>query len=89
MRTVPLAQPEITTPMPDGPGFPRQPPSTNATSSDLTSILPVAVPLSAPLLRSLKDAPFSIHRQDDYLVRFHRFAACPVAVHLLCKRWTN
>src|SRR6266566_3183116 len=28
IRIVPLAQPLITTPMPDGPGFPRQPPST-------------------------------------------------------------
>src|ERR1035437_3394215 len=28
MRTGPLSQPLITTPMPDGPGFPRQPPST-------------------------------------------------------------
>src|SRR5947208_14225282 len=33
MRTGPPASPLITTPMPDGPGFPRHPPSTYATSS--------------------------------------------------------
>jgi len=38
---------------------------------------------------SLQDAPISFHRQDDYLVRGHRFAMYLGAVQPLCKNRNN
>src|SRR5947209_13489555 len=35
----PSSQPSIITPIPDGPGFPREPPSTYATRSDIFGLL--------------------------------------------------
>src|SRR5208282_2374800 len=35
---VPAAEPSITTPIPDGPGFPNEPPSTWATRSDIALV---------------------------------------------------
>ena len=31
----------------------------------------------------LNDAPISFRRQDDYLILFHGFAVCRIAVHLI------
>ena len=53
--------------MPDGPGFPRHPPSTYATKSGITRFF-VA-------LRKIEDALNPFRRQDDYLIPFQ-----PVAV---------
>ena len=55
IRTGPSAQPLITTPMPDGPGFPRHPPSTYATSSDITA---PGVPHVSHLLRDVGSTPY-------------------------------
>jgi hypothetical protein len=38
---------------------------------------------------SLQDAPISFYRQDDYLVRCHRFAMYLGAVQPLCKNRNN
>src|SRR3954451_3475743 len=74
--------------MPDGPGFPRQPPSTYATSSAITSlccrsrtalrprVLHFSRFFSASTMDSpsLHDAPIQELRQDDYLILFHHLA---------------
>src|SRR5579872_609187 len=73
MRTGPSSPPLMTTPIPEGPGFPRHPPSTYATSSDITGFGGYfGRELLSPLL--IDDAPICFCRQDDYLIPFHSFA---------------
>jgi len=50
--------------------------------------IPIA-PAHLEISSSLQDAPISIHRQDDYLVRCHRFAMYLGAVQPLCKNGNN
>jgi hypothetical protein len=56
----------MTTPIPEGPGFPRHPPSTYATKSGITRFFAA--------LCKIEDAPISFCRQDDYLIPFQPFA---------------
>src|SRR5690349_21277390 len=73
MRIGPSAQPSIITPIPDGPGLPRQPPSTYATRSDIETS------------RYQQDALRKFRRQDDFLVRTSFFYKYTVLCNLLCK----
>ena len=54
-----------------------------------TREFPIPIAPHLEISSSLQDAPISFHRQDDYLVRGHRFAMYLGAVQLLCKNGNN
>jgi len=78
MRIGPVSQPLMTTPIPDGPGFPRHPPSTYATKSGITRLFAT--------LCKIEDAPILICRQDDYLIPFQPVAVFDRAVQFCVQK---